>query len=307
MTYIGGMDSVRSRGAREAGAAPGAKSKGWDLKAEIRSGAASYSRQQKRLATFLLDNWTEIPLLSIEMISAKSGVSMASITRFARRLGCRGFYDFKNKVKGEHLRLIANPVERFFSVPAHIQGKRSLIKAANQDVKNINALLAGISEETFLRLVGLIEKSRRVNTFGVGISSILADLFAYTLNQILKDAYRLDEGSIPVEERIFCMKKDELVVFSSFYPYSRCTVEFARLAHERGIPIVLLTDNEYSPIARSASLVLKFPRENILFTTSISALSVLFNAVATEIALKKKDELSLSLKEMDRKLRGFYV
>ena len=59
--------------------------------------------------------------------------------------------------------------------------------------------------------------------------------------------------------------------------------------------------------ARTASLVLKFPRENILFTTSISALSDLFNAVATEIALKKKDELSLALKEMDRKLRGFYV
>lgn len=307
MPYIDGMDSKRVPVARDAGASPGAKSKGWDLQAEIRSGAASYPRQQKLLATFLLDNWSEIPLLSIERISAKSGVSMASITRFTRRLGCRGFYDFKSKVKSEHLRMITNPVERFFSVPAHIQGKRSLIKAARQDVKNINTLLSGISEEAFLRLVSMIEKSRRVFTFGVGISSILADLFAYTLNQILKDAFRLDEGSIPVEERIFCMKKDELVVFSSFYPYSRCTIEFARLARDRGVPIVLLTDNEFSPIARCASLILKFPRENILFTTSISALSVLFNAVATEIALKKKDDLSLSLKEMDRKLRGFYA
>jgi DNA-binding MurR/RpiR family transcriptional regulator len=302
-----GMDRARVRGGRDAGAAPAARPKGWDLQAEIRSGATAYPRQQKRLATFLLDNWNEIPLLSIERISSKSGVSMASITRFTRRLGCRGFYDFKNKVKGELMRMIANPVERFFSVPAQIQGKRSLIKAAHQDVKNINALLAGISEDAFRRLVGLIEKSRRVCTFGVGISSILADLFAYTLNQIQKDASRLDEGSIPVEERIFCMRKDELLVFSSFFPYSRCTVEFARLAHERGLPIVLLTDNEYSPIARYAALLLKFPRENILFTTSISALSVLFNAVATEIALKKKDELSLSLKEMDRTLRGFYA
>jgi DNA-binding MurR/RpiR family transcriptional regulator len=301
------MDRARVRGGRDAGAASAAQAQGRDLQAEIRAGAAAYSRQQKRLATFLLDSWNEIPLLSIERISTKSGVSMASITRFTRRLGCRGFYDFKNKVKGELMRMIANPVERFFSVPAQIQGKRSLIKAAHQDVKNINALLAGISEDAFRRLVGLIEKSRRVCTFGVGISSILADLFAYTLNQIQKDAARLDEGSIPVEERIFCMRKDELLVFSSFYPYSRCTVEFARLAHERGLAIVLLTDNEYSPIAGYATLLLKFPRENILFTTSISALSVLFNAVATEIALKKKDELSLSLKEMDRTLRGFYA
>ena len=67
------------------------------------------------------------------------------------------------------------------------------------------------------------------------------------------------------------------------------------------------SDNEFSPLAPYASLILKIPRENILFTTSISALSVLLNAVATEIALKKKDALALSLKEQDRQLRAFYL
>jgi DNA-binding MurR/RpiR family transcriptional regulator len=98
-----------------------------------------------------------------------------------------------------------------------------------------------------------------------------------------------------------------LIIFSSFFPYSRCTAEFAKLAFERGLAIVLFTDNEYSPLSRYASLVLKAPRENILFTTSISALSVLLNAIATEIALKKKEILSQSLKDMDRKLRTFYL
>ena len=53
--------------------------------------------------------------------------------------------------------------------------------------------------------------------------------------------------------------------------------------------------------------MLKIPRENILFTTSISALSVLLNAVAAEIALKKKEVLGQSLKEQDRQLRTFYL
>jgi DNA-binding MurR/RpiR family transcriptional regulator len=278
-----------------------------NLKEEITKNVAGFSRVQKHLANFLVDNWAEIPLLSIEKIAEKSGVSMASITRFTRKLSCRGFYDFKDQVKSEHMYNIANPVERFFSIPSDVRGKKSLIKAARQDVKNINRLLATVSEEAFLRLVDMIEKANLVFTFGIGISSIFSNLIAYTFTQIDKKTHSLDEGNTPVEEKIFNINKEDLIIFSSFFPYSKCTVEFAKLAHERELPIVLFTDSEYSPLSRYASLIVKVPRENILFTTSISALTVLLNAIATEIALKKKENLSQSLKEMDRKLRSFYL
>lgn len=278
-----------------------------NLRDEIKENVTKFSRVQKRLANYLVDNWTEIPMLSIEKIAEKSGVSMASITRFTRKLSCRGFYDFKNQVKSEHMKIIANPIERFFSIPSDLKGKKSLIKAAHQDVKNINHLLATISEETFRCLVDMIEKANRVFTFGIGISSIFSNLVAYTFNQIEKKTHSLDEGNTPVEEKIFYIKKDDLLIFSSFFPYSKCTAEFAKLAKERGLTIVVFTDNEYSPLSRYATLILKVPRENILFTTSISALSVLLNAIATEIALKKKEILSKSLKDMDRKLRTFYL
>jgi len=278
-----------------------------NLRDEIKENVTKFSRVQKRLANYLVDNWTEIPMLSIEKIAEKSGVSMASITRFTRKLSCRGFYDFKNQIKSEHMKIIANPTERFFSIPSDLKGKKSLIKAARQDVKNINHLLATISEETFRHLVDMIEKANRIFTFGIGISSIFSNLVAYTFNQIEKKTHSLDEGNTPVEEKIFYIKKDDLLIFSSFFPYSRCTAEFAKLAKERGLTIVVFTDNEYSPLSRYATLILKVPRENILFTTSISALSVLLNAIATEIALKKKEILSQSLKDMDRKLRAFYL
>lgn len=278
-----------------------------NLKEEIKRGAPTYSRMQKHLANFLVDNWAEIPLLSIERIAEKAGVSMASITRFTRKLSCQGFHDFKNQVKRELMQNIANPLDRFFSIPSDFHGKKSLIKAARQDVKNINRLLASISEKTFLRLVDMIEKANMIFTFGIGISSIFSSLIAYTFNQIEKKTHSLDEGSTPVEEKICHIEKDDLILFSSFFPYSRSTVEFAKLAHERGLKIVVFTDNEFSPLSRYAALILKVPRENILFTTSISALSVLLNAIATEIALKKKEFLSQTLKDMDRKLRSFYM
>jgi DNA-binding MurR/RpiR family transcriptional regulator len=278
-----------------------------NLRDDIRKAMGSFSRTQKRLANFLVDNWAEIPLLSIEAIAEKSGVSMASITRLSRKLACSGFHDFKNQVKGEHMRRIVNPVERFFALQADLSGKKPLIQAARQDVKNINRLLAAISEETFLKLVDWVAGAKRVFTFGVGISAIFSRLIAYTFSQIQKETHSLDEGHTPVEEKILAIRKDEIVIFSSFFPYSRCTVDFARLAHRQGLRIVVFSDNEFSPLGPYASLMLKIPRENILFTTSISALSVLLNAVATEVAMKKKESLGRDLKEQDRLLRSFYT
>lgn len=278
-----------------------------NLREEITKGMAGFSRTQKRLANYLVDNWAEIPMLSIEAIAEKSGVSMASITRLTRRLACKGFHDFKAQVKSEHLRILVNPVERFFALQADLSGKKPLIQAARQDVKNINRLLASISEETFLQLVDWVEKAGRVFTFGVGISAIFSDLTAYTFSQIQRETHSLNEGQTPVEEKILAVGRDDLIIFSSFFPYSKCTVDFARLAHQRGLRNVVLSDNEFSPLAPYAALILKIPRENILFTTSISALSVLLNAVATEIALKKKEALALSLKDQDRQLRSFYL
>lgn len=276
-----------------------------DLKEEIQKSLDSISRTQKRLAAFLIDHWNEIPLVSIEYISKETGVSTASITRFTRKFGFKGFYDFKANIK-EDIKFNIDPVERFRLIKEDLSGRKSLMKVAKQDVKNINRLLREIKEETFSTLVGLVEDAKRVFTFGVSISSIFASLIRYIFNQVQKETHCLDQGNVTVEEKILSVNKDDLIIFLSFLPYSKSTIEFAQLAYEQGLRVVAISDNEFSPISEYASLVLAIPRENILFTTSVSAFSVLINAIATEIALKRKDELTDSIKNMDKILKKFY-
>lgn len=276
-----------------------------DLKKEIHKSLDNISRTQKKLAAFLIDHWNEIPLVSIEYISKETGVSTASVTRFTRKFGFKGFYDFKARIK-EEIKNNIDPVERFRLIKEDLSGRKSLMKVAKQDVKNINRLLREIKEETFSTLVGLVENAKRVFTFGASISSIFASLIRYIFNQVQKETHCLDDGNVTVEEKILSVKKDDLIIFLSFLPYSKSTIDFAQLAHEQGLKVVAISDNEYSPISEYASLVLPIPRENVLFTTSVSAFSVLINAIATEIALKKKDKLTDSIKNIDKILKRFY-
>jgi len=276
-----------------------------ELRKKIQEGLPSLSRIQKKLASYLIAHWDEIPLMSIEAISRETRVSTATITRFTRLFDNDGFYAFKTRIR-EELKNSINPINRFKLLRKGISGRTSILKVARQDVKNINRFLAEVDEKLFLSTVKMIEEARRVFTFGASISSVFAGFLRYIFNQVEKETHCLDESSVSVEERLISVTTDDLVIFCSFFPYSRSTVEYAQLGHQQGLKIISISDNAYSPISRFSRLVIPLPRENVLFTTSIAAFSVLANALATEIALKKKDHLVDKINRTDRILKRFH-
>ncbi|MGQ9617449.1 MAG: MurR/RpiR family transcriptional regulator [Candidatus Aminicenantia bacterium] len=276
-----------------------------DLLSEIEKRIDKLPKRKRKLAIFLAQQWHEVPLISIVDIAKKAGVSTATVTRFARELNFNGFQDFKNSLK-EEIREKISPVEKFRLVKEDLKGKKSLLKVAEQDIKNINKLISTIDEETFAKAVYEIGNAKKVYTFGIGISSIFSRMMAYLLNQIEKEAHSLGVGDAPVEEKITSINQNDLLIISSFPPYSLYTLEIARLAHDLGVKIIGITDNKFSPISNFSKLILVVPTENILYTNSVSAFSVLINSIVTEIAWNKKESLAEIVQQKDRILKKFY-
>ena len=54
----------------------------------------TFTKQEKKLADFLLKNINEASVLTISELSKKSGVSCSTINRFAITLGYKGFKEF---------------------------------------------------------------------------------------------------------------------------------------------------------------------------------------------------------------------
>lgn len=264
-----------------------------------------FSRTQKKLASYFIKKWDQMPIISITDISNETGVSTASISRFTHQFGFKGYYQFKNKIKSE-LKKTIDPFEHFKLLDNKIAGKKSLSKVAEQDVHNINQLINMTDESSFLKIVSMIEEADRIYTFGASISSVFANLIRYIFNQVKKETHCLDEGNMAPEERILRLGKKDLVIFLSFFHYSKSTIEYAQLAHELGLKVISISDDKYSPISEYSDFVLPIPRENVLFTTSMSAFSVLINSIATEMAVKDKDKISKNLKIERQKLKKFY-
>jgi DNA-binding MurR/RpiR family transcriptional regulator len=90
-------------------------------------------------------------------------------------------------------------------------------------------------------------------------------------------------------EQLVPLRPTDILIVASFPPYSRETVEMLRQTAARGIPTVAICDRAGSPAGTIATHVLPVKTDNIMFSNAFAAVSVLLNALMTEIALLNRD------------------
>jgi DNA-binding MurR/RpiR family transcriptional regulator len=196
-----------------------------------------------------------------------------------------------------------------FPVPAAADGEETLTAVAHQDIRNINQTVSHLDRQAFEDVVKMIVKASRVYTAGLGISSLMAQTLAYSLNQVAVRAGALNHESETFIEQLPFLGRSDLLIAFSFPPYSRETVDLAKAAAARHIRVVGITDKPTSPISFHCVTVLPIRSQNRLFTNSISALSVLINALATEVAMRNRPRAIQALKDVEHLLQdmGHYV
>lgn len=259
-----------------------------DLQSLIQLRYHSLPGNQRKIADYLVEHLQEAPFLSVMDLERRTGTSRATVVRFARSLGFEGFLDLRSRLlEGVQTQMALGAA---FPVPTGKGARDTLTLVAQQDVKNINRTIAQLERGAFAELAGMILKAGRVHTAGLGISSLMAQILAYSLNQAAVRAVPfVHDYETFIEQLMFVSPHDLLIVFS-FPPYSRETVDLARGAAARKIPVVALTDRPTSPVTLHASRTLVIRSKNMLFTNSFSAISVVINALVTEVAIRNREK-----------------
>jgi DNA-binding MurR/RpiR family transcriptional regulator len=223
-------------------------------------------------------------------------VSKATIVRFAQSLGYRGFTQLQNEVLDAVQSTLRTP-ERYKISLGKITNEGTLTLVAQHEVQNINRTVQYVDLRTFKSVVDVLGSARRVYTMGIGISSLLAQVLSYELNQVGIESQALESGRLRFVEHLALARRGDVIASFSFAPYSKETIDAAKYARKRGLTVVTITDKLTSPITFHAQHVLAVRTENMLHTNSISAISVVINALVTDVALKNKTAVSKMFKE----------
>lgn len=258
-----------------------------------------YSKNQKTLANFIIENVKMMPLLSVNQVADRTGVSTASVVRFSRLLGFEGFWEMKRQLS-EMLKEELSPLERYKKTLSHKEEyEDSLTQVANKAIDNIHLSMQQNDLQEFKHIVNHVRRAENIFCLGMGISHYLAEILAYLLKLYMKKGFALNNASQSFPEQIILMSPKDLLFVFSFPPYSRQTIEAAKQAHELNIPVISFTDKAMAPAIEFSEHALLAKTDNILFTNSLGAISILMNALVTELALAEPDRVLDGLKKVE--------
>jgi DNA-binding MurR/RpiR family transcriptional regulator len=279
----------------------------FDLKNLVQSKYPELPENQRKVADFLLHRSTEVPFLSISEIERLSGASKATVVRLSQSLGFSGFLELRARL----LQGVQSQIRQqdLFPVPGASDNMKTLAAVAHQDVRNINQTINHLDPAVFEGVAKMIIKAPHVFTVGLGISSLMSQILAYSLNQVAVKATPLVHDYETFIEQLPFVSPSDLMIAFSFPPYSRETVDVVRAAAARHVRVVGITDRLTSPISFHCVSVLPIRSRNRLFTNSFSAISVVINALATEVAMRNRARALRTLKEVERLLHegGHYT
>lgn len=253
------------------------------------------SSSQRRIATCLLGNLGEAAFWGVEEVAERAESSVATVVRFAQKLGYRGFMEMRQALVAQAKAKTA-PEDRLLRAPR--EAAAMLVEVAKQDMLNIERTVQGINEDLLMRLVQSIEGARFRVLVGHGVSRIMSQHLGYLLT--VSGYVTVAESPAEFARQVANLDARDLLIAFSFPPYSQETLDVVDYARKRNTPVIAITDSLDAPLARHANLTVPVAGENLMFTHSIASFAVVAHTIAAALASRDREASIQRLLEAER-------
>lgn len=268
-----------------------------DLLARINANYNSFSKGQKLLANYIVDNYDRAAFITASRMGRTVGVSESTVVRFAYALGYDGYPELQRSLQ-EMIRNRLTTVQRI-QLTSDLEQDEVLSTVLKSDIGNIRSTIESVDTGVFNNVIDKMLKARRVYLVGIKSAAPLAQFFGYYLNFILEDVMVVTSMQSDVYESMLRIGEGDMCIGISFPRYSSRTVDALKFAKDRGAYVAALTDSMFSPIAELADSVLIARSDMASFADSLVAPLSLINAIIVGAGLRRKTAVSECLGQLE--------
>lgn len=250
----------------------------------LASDADDFSTNQRVLARHISSNYQAVAFSTITELAGQSGVSEATIVRFAKALGFTGYPGLQKEIRrlvraelpgAERFRRAAGP-KPAASTPLDL--------VIDKERENIAGLHDAFDARSFDRAVHVLRRASEVMVVGTRSTAALACHLAFALNKLSVDATRVLTISSETYDAMSRMERAAAVVIVIGFPrYLRELVDLLEFAKDRGLKTLAITDSAFSPLRGDVNLYA--PAESASFIAFQSAPLILVNALVHELSV----------------------
>ncbi len=261
---------------------------------------------QKRLGHYLQNDSSALLVSNVSDLANAVGVSKATVVRFAKSLGYKGFPEFKRDIQKEMRRQLraSSRMEQAFAELGN--DENIFAKLIKRDIELLQETLQAATLPDFHKAVELIWRARKVFIIGLNASMALAYLLQFRLVRVKKDVHWVFlTGGTSLLEQLAFMERDDVLIAIDFVNVPREVQTALQYAKKVGAPILGITDFPSSPIAKAADVCLYAKRGLHSTVNSLTPAFSLVNALAIAVAWTKKGDSIKALNDLDQLLEGY--
>ncbi len=245
--------------------------------------------QMSMAAHYVLENPGDVALLSMREQARRAGVQPWTMTRLAKRFGLDG-YEAVRRLHGAALKeqALGFSGKADAQVARHREagGHALAAEIAGMTASQVAALGEVATLDVLAQAAVTMATARRIYVLGLRSSRPVAEHLVYLLSFLGEKARIVDmRGGAGLDALRFATADDVFFV-ATVAPYTRASVEAARHARTKHLPIVALTDNAGSPVAGLARHAIFVGTESPSFfhamTPAFAAVEMLAALVAGE-------------------------
>ncbi|EIV6182707.1 MurR/RpiR family transcriptional regulator [Klebsiella aerogenes] len=240
---------------------------------------------EKRIAQFILDDVAAAAAMPIAELARLTDTSQASVTRFARALGCKDVRELKMKL-AQSLAI----GQRFILDVPDLEGVQGIYESI---ISVLETNRRALDLAALKRAVEWISDARQVLALGMGGgSTICAQEIQYRLFRLGLPVVSQSDGLL-VRMMSSAVTAKDVVIVLSLGGYTKEMIESAAIARQYGAKIVAITPPE-TPLAAQADIVLPLlvSENDYIFKPSASryAMLAMVDVLATELAMANKPQ-----------------
>lgn len=260
----------------------------------------SFSKGQKLLADYIMNNYDKAVFLTAAKLGKTVGVSESTVVRFATQLGYKGYPGFQKALE-EMVRNKLNSIQRMEVTYGRISQMEILETVLRSDIDKIKMTLANIDRRAFDNAVDTILSARRIYIVGIRSCAPLASFLSFYLNLICENVIVVNtNGSSEIFEQLIRINEEDVIIGISFPRYSMRTLKALEFASNRKAKVITLTDSIHSPINLYSSCNLIARSDMASIVDSLVAPLSLINALVVALCMKKQKEVITTLETLEQ-------
>lgn len=218
--------------------------------------ADDFSEAEMGLAKYILEHAEAVVTLNIRELAKASFSSTSTITRLCRKIGAKGFADFKVKLSGE----LSSKDQLNYLVDVNVpfDDGDSLEKIADRISKisrdSIKETQKAFHYTRMKNIIQCILKSETVDIYGEGDSLFASYEFKNKMMRIRKKV-RIELGYAEQVYQAINSSPDSCAIIISHSGENRRVVKIAKILKRQRVPMILITSEGDSTLSQMASYI----------------------------------------------------